>query len=44
MMGHKKRFYGNLANYPCIISFTPSYLEGALIFKVNGDCWFCEVT
>ena len=31
MMGHKKRFYGNLANYPYVISFTPSYLEGALL-------------
>ena len=37
MMGHKKRFYGNLANYPYIISFTPSYLEGALIFKMIAD-------
>ena len=38
MMGHKKRFYGKLANYPYTISFTPSYLEGALIFKANADC------
>ena len=27
----------NLANYPYIISVTPSYVEGALIFKVNAD-------
>ena len=39
MVGHKKTFlWKNLANYPYIISVTPSYLEGALIFKVNAEC------
>ena len=38
MMGHKKCFYGEIwLIIPFIISVTPSYLEGALIFKVNAD-------
>ena len=38
MMGHKKCFMEKFGYYPYIISVTPSYREGALIFKVNAEC------
>ena len=37
--GSQKTFlWRNFANYPYIISVIPSYLEGALVFKVNAEC------